>query len=63
MVYGLSVILDFTTDFFPIKGLTGLIGKNKDHENKDDFDRLYSSMVIQSVLSNVMLNDRFVGGT
>jgi len=45
-----------------IRMLTDLIDRNLDETDKDDFDRLYESVIIQSIISNMMLNDRFVSG-
>ncbi len=57
-VFGLSAI-DFNEDL-SVKGLTSLVGRNLDEQGVDDFDRFYQSMVMQSILSNMLLNDRYV---
>lgn len=45
-----------------IRMLTDMVDANMDGFGKDDFDRFYESMIIQSLVSNMMLNERFIEG-
>ncbi|MCK9234916.1 MAG: hypothetical protein WC225_03475 [Acholeplasmataceae bacterium] len=45
-----------------IRMLTDMVDANIDGFGRDDFDRFYESMIIQSLVSNMMLNERFIDG-
>lgn len=40
--------------------ITEMLGRNIDSEGKDDFDKLFESIILRSLITNVIRNERFV---
>ena len=56
LVVGLNVIE--VNNRLGISTITDSVDRNIDSDGNDDFDKMYSSMILQSIISNLLLNDK-----